>query len=538
MKVGIKHVDNVTDSVLFRAGWFTARLAFRCARRFPKSVGSVALASVGLFRFGPPEGAFVGLLLPVALFAWRLSLVSHQGSALVGLSGRIRAVHRISQVKRRWYSVCLKSKLVGTVDKEPPTIGILRAHGEAIRGVIDLGGSGLTIADVRNCAGRIVSSMGCRSVRITDGEWPSECEIEFRWSDPLRSVVELDQLEVMEDQSLVSVGLTEDIDQATIDIRLSALMIGQSGSGKSSLAWAMLAGFQRQAIPVRLRVIDPAGGVELAALAAAGEWVWTTRTTEAPDGQAIIRYMGQARKVHGPARPVGGPPRAISGDKTALRVCGPCMRGERLAFHVHAYTDRIKEAEIVTKGWRDAMDVRLRSMKSRKHSPTLEEPHDLLIIDEMLLCGDILKGGATGDLGQGLAIGRKAAFTCLGLSQLPQKETLGQVRDLFPQRLCLATRNREQTDITLGQGASAEGARAHKIPLSMPGVGYLYVDGRREYVRFRGAVVDDATADMIAIGAFALVAEDAEDTDAPETVHGPDDTTEAPENLAPENVAI
>lgn len=532
MKVGIKHVDDVTDSVLFRAGWFTARLVFRMWRRFPKSVGSVVLAGVGGWRFGAPDGFAVGFALPVGLFVWRLSLVSHQGSALVGLSGRIRAVHRIAQIKRRWYSVCLKSKLTGTVDREPPTIGVIRAHGEAIRGVIDLGGSGLTIADVRNCAGRIVSSMGCRSVRITDGEWPSECEIEFRWSDPLRSVVELDQLEVMEDQSLVSVGLTEDIDQATIDIRLSALMIGQSGSGKSSLAWAMLAGFQRQAIPVRLRVIDPAGGVELAALAQAGEWVWTTRSTEAPDGQAIIRYMGQARKVHGPALPTGGPPRAISGDKSALRVCGPCLRGDRLAFHVHAYTDRIKEAEIITKGWRDAMDARLRGMKSRKHSPTLEEPHDLLIIDEMLLCGDILKGGATGDLGQGLAIGRKAAFTCLGLSQLPQKETLGQVRDLFPQRLCLATRNREQTDITLGQGASAEGARAHKIPISMPGVGYLYVEGRREYVRFRGAVVDDPTADMIAIGAFALTADDAADDRADGAAHSSDTTSAAPENVA------
>jgi len=476
------------------------RLTFRGARLHPGWTVAFILGSAGMLRTSSRFGALLALTVPFFSYTIRFAAVSHQGFALMGFPMRVRAVSRVTRVRRRWANACEAARFTGELDKEAPTIAGVHARGEAVAGFVDLGGSGLTIDDLRKVAGRLCSSLRCRSVRILDGDWPSECEIEFRWADPLRRVIELDQLGIPEDQLSVSIGMDDDADDAEVDTRLSMLVIGQSGSGKSSLAWATLAGFQRRRIPLRVRVVDPAGGVELAALREAGEWVWTTRTSEPVDGSRVVQYMGHSRLVHGPARSVGGPPKALATDKSARRVCGPCLRGERPMFHVHSYTDRVKDAERVISEQREALDARLDGMTSRKHTPSLEQPHDLLIIDEMLLLSDLLKDGTSSPLGESLAIGRKAAYTVLALAQVPQKETLGPVRDLFPQRACLATRNREQTDITLGQGATAEGARCHKISIRMQGTGYMYKDGARDYIRFRTAWIDDALSDFIAIG--------------------------------------
>jgi len=51
-----------------------------------------------------------------------------------------------------------------------------------------------------------------------------------------------------------------------------------------------------------------------------------------------------------------------------------------------------------------------------------------------------------------LTVGRKAAFTVCALSQLPQKDVIGDLRDLFPQRIALAMRSRSMTDAVLGPG--------------------------------------------------------------------------------------
>jgi len=243
-----------------------------------------------------------------------------------------------------------------------------------------------------------------------------------------------------------------------------------------------------------------AGGVELAALSEAGEWVWLVPADKGDDPAGLVQYHGTIRRIVGPADPIGSAPKEL---ERAIRVCRPCLHGERPAFHVHSYTDRASDAKRLFDEQVDAMEARLRSMRRirvRKHIPSLAEPHDLMIVDELLLLAKLLKEGAESPPGMILTVGRKAAFTVCALSQLPQKDVIGDLRDLFPQRIALAMRSRSMTDAVLGPGAVAAGALAHEIPGSMPGVGFMYSDGTRGYTRIRAALVDDEEADLIARG--------------------------------------
>lgn len=65
-------------------------------------------------------------------------------------------------------------------------------------------------------------------------------------------------------------------------------------------------------------------------------------------------------------------------------------------------------------------------------------------------------------------------------------------RHLFGRTIGLRLREREETVMVLGEGAVAAGAACHKIPRSLPGVGYVQGDGSRP-VRVRaGHVIDEA----------------------------------------------
>ena len=80
--------------------------------------------------------------------------------------------------------------------------------------------------------------------------------------------------------------------------------------------------------------------------------------------------------------------------------------------------------------------------------------------------------------------------TVIGAVQDPRKEVLG-VRDLFPTRVALRLSEADHVGLVLGQGARDRGARCDQIPESLPGVGYVGIDGVAEPVRVRFAHVTD-----------------------------------------------
>lgn len=214
---------------------------------------------------------------------------------------------------------------------------------------------------------------------------------------------------------------------SSINLNLHLLIGGDSGSGKSNLVWHILSALKQNKIPYELDIIDPAGGVELNDL----EHSQRTRS----------------------------------------------------------YTDRPNEVDQVIIHFRDDMYKRLNFMKQHRikkfntdpttnkttnSNPLANHVWRYLLIDELLLCQQQLKQGVDSPLGEVLAVGRKAGFIVIACTQLGQKSTLGDLRDLFPQRACFKTRTQDATDATLGSSATKQGAEAHLI--TRPGIGFVWTD--------------------------------------------------------------
>ena len=79
------------------------------------------------------------------------------------------------------------------------------------------------------------------------------------------------------------------------------------------------------------------------------------------------------------------------------------------------------------------------------------------------------------------------------------------MRDLFPTRIALRLNEAEQVGLVLGAGARNRGAHADLIPDTLPGVGYVTVDGIAEPVRVRFShVTDTHIAQLVGPAAPAL----------------------------------
>ena len=93
-------------------------------------------------------------------------------------------------------------------------------------------------------------------------------------------------------------------------------------------------------------------------------------------------------------------------------------------------------------------------------------------------------------LGLLLSQGRAVGVVVIAAVQDPRKETV-PARDLFPVRIALRMTEAEQVNLVLGHGARDRGARCDTIPDSLPGVGYVMIDGIAEPVRVRFCHVTD-----------------------------------------------
>lgn len=416
----------------------TGRLiAWLC--RHPLVPGAVALVlwlgvGAGDWTSGP-------VLLVLSALAYGGHLVWRANRLAGGSVFRTSIPHVVKrwQIKLRWANACSAARMCSPLTGAPPKLKRLRMTSAGYKFRVPIGKVGHTADELESRLDTLIAYIGANSGEVSKHS-PGLVDVELLWGDPTQRRQTLATVpDTPVADGALAFGLQTDGSPATALSYLSLLIVGASGSGKSNIVWALLAALIKRKIPFRLRVIDPAGGVELNYL---------------QDGSIT-----------------------------------------------HEYTDRAKGAEDVIKHAHKAMYARLADMKkkgTRLHIPTKQEPLDITIIDEILLLKEQIKPDAP--LGEILTIGRKASFVVWGLSQLSQIDVLGRIRDLFPQRLCLATKSAGMTDAILGVGAESQGAKCSKISPNTPGVGYSYIDGISGFRRFRSGHVADEHTSLIANG--------------------------------------
>jgi S-DNA-T family DNA segregation ATPase FtsK/SpoIIIE len=265
----------------------------------------------------------------------------------------------------------------------------------------------------------------------------------YQRRDALAAIVPA--LPVVDDPDLreLPVGVLEDGSPWTVPLAGSHLLVGGStGAGKGSVIWSLI----RAAAPcvhdgtVQLWCVDPKGGMELSA----GEAMFTRFAYDDPAEMADL-------------------------------------------FDAAADLLRTRAA-------------RLRGV-TRKHTPSRIEPLVVVVVDEMaFLTAYLPDRDLRRRIGQSLSVllsqGRAVGVVVVAALQDPRKEVL-PFRDLFPVRVALRLTEPEQSRIMLGPGAHERGAECERIPVSLPGVGYVVLDGLPNPVRVRAAwVTDDDIAAM------------------------------------------
>ncbi len=314
--------------------------------------------------------------------------------------------------------------------------------------------AGQVVADYVAVGDRLAQTFGALDARVrSDPDNPNHAILWLLHKDPLtRPVAPLDTC-ATPDLTALPVALRED--GPTYRLRLLGshlLLVGATGAGKSSVIWSLLHALAPAVASesVKVWVIDPKGGMELAG------------------GRPLFQ-------------------RFCDGD--------PGADGDRAA-HEPAYADLLDEAVSLMR-FRQAM---LRGV-TRLHEPTPEHPLVVVVVDELAsLTAYVTDRDAKKRIASSLSLllsqGRAVGVLVVAALQDPRKEVL-PARDLFPTRIALRLTDSDQVDMVLGDGARDRGARCDRIPETLPGVGYVTLDGLAEPVRVRFAyLTDDHIADL------------------------------------------
>jgi S-DNA-T family DNA segregation ATPase FtsK/SpoIIIE len=295
---------------------------------------------------------------------------------------------------------------------------------------------GQTLDQWRDAAPALASAFRANTCRVKASK-PGSAVLEFGHGDALAQPFAALPVAELPDLTGLPVGRTDSGGMWRVGLLGTHLLIaGTTGAGKGSVLWGLL----RALCPgirdgwVQVRAIDPKGGMELA------------------PGAALFHRFGYAS--------------------------------------AEDMIDLLEDAVCAM----DARAVRLWGV-TRQHTPSVEEPLVIVVIDELLSLTSYGVDAASkkrvqAALGALLSKGRAVGFLVVGAVQDPRKESL-PFRDLFPARIALRLRERESADLVLGDGARKAGAVCDEIPLTTPGVGYVVGEDSPDPVRVRAAYVTD-----------------------------------------------
>ncbi len=344
-------------------------------------------------------------------------------------------------LRSHWSKACRKSDLIGNREFRmgEPKLLELTAMPAGLQGKVDMSQTGRTAEYFVEHAERLSSSL--KRVKVVARQISANIvDCKFYWIDPLAGHVTT--MSPMDDETRIPYGISETGEHVSLSPFFSTLIVGMTGSGKSSLVWSALKGLLLNGVPFALTVIDPKSGMEFRSL-----------------------------KDHS-------------------------------SF---AYTE-VEFTKLLTKTFKSmvARERWLASQGLQKlEEVTLQNPLHILIIDELL---EVINKDTEPILRSILTRGRASGFVVMGLSQASVKEVLGQIREYFPQRIALATKTNQTTDAALGPGATSLGALAHKIKIpGEEGIGYEMNDNAALPTRFRALFVDKSEKEEIVIQTATLL---------------------------------
>lgn len=437
------------ELIVVHWGWHLAWRILVWIVLHPAHVGAPALVVAvgvwtGIWWLGVAAGVIFAALVVTGWVAW----TARRGCA-AGLGAILSGMSRRRRIDRRWPSLAHQAGIhsKGNTEHVPPlrkwritqtgveavcVTGVIGQHARVVAKQADDLASGV-FAD--RCAVKVLN--------------PSSALVRWDWGRHLGAECRLADVQPPTAPNMVSFGITEDGEPAELVANLSVLAGGASGSGKSTFAWAWLAGYIAAGIPIRVRVVDP-GRVEF---------------------DALRKHL----EKHGAENGI-----------------------------THQYVHQTTGLDQFWRGLDRALEARLDAVSKkgvREHVPTQEEPLDILLIDELLPYAKDLKSDGTGHvIGKIAFLGRKAGYLVCALSQVGQVDTLGRARDVFPQRLCYRTMNPDATGAILGGYPESQGAPCSEIDINDRGVFYFTPPGRKGYTAGRCANVPDAETKVIAGG--------------------------------------
>ncbi len=266
---------------------------------------------------------------------------------------------------------------------------------------------------------------------------PGRVRVVFYSRDPLTRVVAPIDPAALPALDGLPVGKAEDGTTYLLSLLgRHVLIAGASGAGKGSVLWSLIRalGPAVAAGTVRLRGVDPKGGMELY------------------PGRALFAYYADE-----------GPTDMIAVLETAVA-------------DMHARKHRLKAAG------------------QRVFIPSTVDPLEVIVVDELAFltayAAKDVKLKVAAALQVLLSQGRAVGFSVVAALQDPRKDVL-PFRDLFTYRIALRLAEDSHVDMVLGDGALDRGAACHLIPATLPGVGFVHVEGAHEPVRVRFTYLTD-----------------------------------------------
>jgi S-DNA-T family DNA segregation ATPase FtsK/SpoIIIE len=417
--------------VLLRA----VSLLFALVVRRPLTSLAVAGLCVGWAYFGPLALGVAGLALAAVLAGWRWRWPGAFTRWVGGpCSSRWRGWWCF---RRHWQPAMVLSGLAKTFEygEYLPQLRRVRSTRwvDSVQVVLLAGQAPEHYEAVTAQLAHTFGALDCR-VRV---DRPGRIWLDFTRRDPLVQPIPALPVPEVPDLLALPLGVTERGVPWVLRLLGSHVLIaGATGAGKSSVVWSLI----RALCPglrdgwVQLWAVDPKGGMEL--------------------------------------------------------VFG------RALFHRFAYKNTADMLALL----RDAVTVmRARQDRllgvTRLHAPTVAEPLIVLLVDELAALTAYAdrdtKRDAAALLQLLLSQGRAVGIVVVAAAQDPGKDVI-PFRDLFPTRIALRLLEEEQVTMILGRSARNRGALCDLIPETLPGVGYVQVEGVREPVRVRAAYVTDA----------------------------------------------